>query len=35
MQNMKSITNNDNMKVLNSTGGIKKGWNCGNKNNFP
>ena len=35
MQNMKSIINNYNMKVLNNTAEIKESCNCRNKSNSP
>ena len=35
MQNMKSVINNHNMKVLNNTAEIKESWNCRNKSNSP
>ena len=35
MQNIKSVINNDNMKVLNNTAEIDEGCNCRNKNNCP
>ena len=35
MQNIKSVINNHNMKVLNNTTEIEEGCNCRNRNNFP
>ena len=35
MQNIKSIINNHNMKVLNNTPEIEESCNCRNKNNCP
>ena len=35
MQNIKSVINNHNMKVLNNTAEIEESCNCRNKNNFP
>ena len=35
MQNIKSVINNHNMKVLNDTAEIEEGCNCRNRNNCP
>ena len=35
MQNIKSVINNHNMKVLNNTAEIEESCNCRNKNNCP
>ena len=35
MQNIKSVINNHNMKVLNNTAEIEEGCNCRNRNNCP
>ena len=35
MQNIKSVINNHNMKVLNNAAEIEESCNCRNKNNFP
>ena len=35
MENIKSVTNNHNMKVLNNTAEIEEGCNCRNRNNCP
>ena len=35
MQNIKSVINNHNMKVLNNTAEIEEGYNCRNRNSYP